>query len=409
MFLPRSLLLLASASGLCFTACEPAPKTTSPAVNLPPMLLFTADRLHDLAHPTTEETHTLRAGLLAQADAVLATKKTYAVTCNDFVPPSGDKRDYYSTGPYWWPNPDTPDGLPYVRRDGEFNPTRDLVSDRAPLRAMIADVQTMAFAYAITGNAPYAEWGHELVRVWFLDEATGMRPNLKHAQAIPGITEGRGTGIIDTHPFAELIDPLHILEASPTFPEEDVEALRGWFATYLDWLLTSENGRDEAGSINNHGTAYDLQAVALMAYLGNTEQIETYFADVVSARIAQQIMPDGTQPHELKRTRTWSYSTENLEHFVKLARLGQRAAAVDLFAYQATNGASLSQALAYLLPAVRDPSHWPHEQATAWQQYFINAVLAIANDAYPEMDLPDRRVYLTEAPNQLEAFLLEAK
>src|SRR5262249_30092855 len=31
------------------------------------------------------------------------------------TPPSGDKHDYMSLARYWWPNPQTADGLPYVR------------------------------------------------------------------------------------------------------------------------------------------------------------------------------------------------------------------------------------------------------------------------------------------------------
>jgi len=37
-------------------------------------------------------------------------------------PPSGNKRDYASTAIYWWPNPETENGLPYVYRDGFTNP-----------------------------------------------------------------------------------------------------------------------------------------------------------------------------------------------------------------------------------------------------------------------------------------------
>ena len=29
---------------------------------------------------------------------------------------SGDKHDYMSMGPYWWPDPSKPDGLPYIRK-----------------------------------------------------------------------------------------------------------------------------------------------------------------------------------------------------------------------------------------------------------------------------------------------------
>src|SRR5437762_13988851 len=38
------------------------------------------------------------------------------------VPDSGDKHDYMSIAPYFWPDPSKPDGLPYIRRDGEVNP-----------------------------------------------------------------------------------------------------------------------------------------------------------------------------------------------------------------------------------------------------------------------------------------------
>lgn len=38
------------------------------------------------------------------------------------VAASGNKHDYYSFPPYWWPNPDTQDGLPYIRKDGQTNP-----------------------------------------------------------------------------------------------------------------------------------------------------------------------------------------------------------------------------------------------------------------------------------------------
>ncbi len=38
------------------------------------------------------------------------------------VAPSGDKHDYLSLSPYWWPDTTKPVGLPYVRRDGVTNP-----------------------------------------------------------------------------------------------------------------------------------------------------------------------------------------------------------------------------------------------------------------------------------------------
>lgn len=46
-----------------------------------------------------------------------------SVTFDKKLPsPGGDPRDFTSCGPYWWPDPARPDGLPYIRRDGQFNP-----------------------------------------------------------------------------------------------------------------------------------------------------------------------------------------------------------------------------------------------------------------------------------------------
>jgi hypothetical protein len=58
------------------------------------------------------------------------------------VPPSGSKNDYMSMGPYWWPDPEKPDGLPYIRRDGEVNPERDNL-DSPQLSKMINAVRTL--------------------------------------------------------------------------------------------------------------------------------------------------------------------------------------------------------------------------------------------------------------------------
>ena len=52
--------------------------------------------------------------LLKEADKTLA-GPTYSVVNKPFSPPSGDKHDYMSLSPYWWPDPSKPDGKPYIR------------------------------------------------------------------------------------------------------------------------------------------------------------------------------------------------------------------------------------------------------------------------------------------------------
>src|SRR5438034_4836905 len=48
----------------------------------------------------------------------------------DATPTSGDKHDYMSQAPYFWPNPDATHHLPYIRRDGERNAEINRFSDR---------------------------------------------------------------------------------------------------------------------------------------------------------------------------------------------------------------------------------------------------------------------------------------
>src|SRR5690242_12328553 len=140
--------------------------------------------------------------------------KPLSVTEKDLPPPSGDNHDYMSIAPYWWPNPATPNGVPFIRRDGQVNPERDETSDRRRLENMIQTVQTLALGYFFTEREDYAAHAAELLRVWFLNPATKMNPHLKYAQAVPGRNTGRGAGIIETHELAELIDFVSLLDDS---------------------------------------------------------------------------------------------------------------------------------------------------------------------------------------------------
>ncbi len=183
-------------------------------------------------------------------------------------PPSGDKHDYMSLGPYWWPDPEKPDGLPYIRRDGEVNPEGDTY-DRNPLNAMTAAVETLALAYYLTDHPPYADHAARLLRVWYLDEATRMNPHLEYGQAIPGRTAGRGIGIIDTAQLVRLVDAVGLLGGSRAWTSEDQQSLQAWFRQYLTWLRQSAHGREEARATNNHGTWYDAQVGAFALFVGD--------------------------------------------------------------------------------------------------------------------------------------------
>jgi hypothetical protein len=301
------------------------------------------------------------ARLRQEADRAL-TAGPFSVMNKKLVPPSGDKHDYMSVAPYWWPDPSKPDGLPYIRKDGERNPARNNGdTDNAAESAMAAAVETLGLAFFFTDHAPYAQHAVKLLRAWFIDPATRMNPNLSYAQGILGVTAGRAAGVIDTIDLVPLLESVELLRASPAYTEADDRALRAWFAGYLDWLSTSEIGRAEKAATNNHGSWYDVQVARFALFVGRTDLARVVAGDARQIRIAAQIQPDGSQPRELSRTRSFHYSFFNLSALFSLGTIGQKLN-VDLHHFYTPTGASLRKALDYLLPYLDPAATWPHQQ-----------------------------------------------
>ena len=299
------------------------------------------------------------------------------------TPPSGDKHDYLSIAPYFWPDPARSNGLPYIRHDGKVNPeSRGPASDRGRIGRMASTVDTLALAYYLTGTKAYAQQAAKFLRVWFLDPAARMNPNLTYAQGVLGVNEGRGTGIIEGRTIAEAADAAQLLKASAAWPQADDEALKVWLTTYLDWLLTSKNGKQEAAARNNHGTLYDMQAMRLALVLGKTGLAKQIAQTAKQKRIAVQIKPDGQQPLELARTASLSYSRLNLEALFLLATLAEHVG-VDLWHYETPDGRSLRKALDFLLPYVdTPPRQWPHQQIKHYDRTEFGPILRQAGLTY---------------------------
>jgi hypothetical protein len=270
-----------------------------------------------------------------------------------------DAHDYVSFAPYFWPDPDKPDGLPYIRKDGKHN--RDLVrqGDRENFGAVKRAAHLLALAYYFTGEAKYAEHAAALLRAWFLDAKTHMNPNLDHGQAVPGGPTGRAAGLIEFRDMPQLLDALGLLEASDAWTADDRKAMRAWLTQYYDWLCVSTIGKGEEKADNNHGTWYDVQAMSLALYLGKTDDARRLAERFGERRIAAQVKPDGSQPRELGRADSWGYSAFNVTAMISMAELAERVD-VDLWKFQTRDGRSIRAALDYLTPYLEDKEKWPH-------------------------------------------------
>jgi hypothetical protein len=285
----------------------------------------------------------------------------FSVMQKDVVPPSGDKHDYMSQAPYFWADPAKPNGLPYIRRDGERNPELKKISDHDNLGRVGDDSRNLALAYYLTGNAAYADRAALLLRTWFLDPTTRMNPNLEFGQGIPGINTGRGIGLIETRSLMPAIDAVGLLAGSKAWSASDQQGIKTWLSQFLHWMRTSDKGKDEDVAKNNHGTWYDLQVTDYALFLGDRQLAVDTLNRVRTRRIALQVEPDGRQPLELARTNGFSYSIGNLDGLMQLARLGQQVG-VDLWGFRTPDGRSIRAALDFLLPYALGTTPWTYQQ-----------------------------------------------
>ena len=285
----------------------------------------------------------------------------FSVMQKGVVPPSGDKHDYMSQAPYFWADPSKPNGLPYIRRDGERNPELKKISDHDELGRMGEDARDLALAWYLTGDAAYADRAALLIRTWFLDPATRMNPNLEFGQGIPGINTGRGIGLIETRSLMSVVDAAGLLAGARSWSAADEQGLKTWLGEFLNWMQTSHKGKDEDAAKNNHGTWYDLQVVDYALFLGKRDLAVATLNRVKTRRIAVQIEPDGRQPLELARTNAYSYSIGNLDGLMQLAWLGQQVG-VNLWDFRTADGRSIRTATDFLLPYALGSKPWDYQQ-----------------------------------------------
>ncbi|HUC97023.1 MAG TPA: alginate lyase family protein [Candidatus Polarisedimenticolaceae bacterium] len=384
------------------------------ADSMPRVFIIDAVALKSAKQRTLQNNGTLQpalAKLTREADRALISSPP-SVTRKEIAPPSGDRHDYMSLAPYWWPDPNTHNGLPYVRHDGKINPERDKIADRENLENTVTLVKTLALAYYFTANEDYARYATTLLQAWFLDPLTRMNPNLKYAQGIPGRNAGRAAGIIEGHHLPELVDAAGLLARSAAWSQAHQRQLQSWFTAFLTWLLESAQGRAEAQAENNHGPWYDVQIASFGLFTDKRDLAHRVLSDIPRKRIARQIEPDGGQPLELARADAWRYSLFNLQALFKAAALGDHLA-IDLWNFETADKRSIRKALDWLIPFATGEKHWPLREQSRWHPERLAPLLqraalryrdpgylaALGKLAAPSTDTRERLLYPIDEVN----------
>lgn len=237
----------------------------------------------------------------------------------------GDHRDYLSYGRYWWPNPQSDTGLPWIRIDGRLNPesiTKD--NDKDKLHRFCTSVFDLSLAYYFTREIRFAERALSAMDTWFVSSTTRMNPNLNYAQVNPGEFVPRRVGILDGRIFCErILDSIFILRQSRVFDKKLFDEIESWFVEYLTWLIYSDLGRSASMQLNNHGTWYWFQVASISHFIEDDHNANRAVAEAFKL-VLSQIGPDGIQLHEIKRRDPFRYSCFNVTAIIKILTISQK-------------------------------------------------------------------------------------
>lgn len=311
--------------------------------------------------------------LIIKANQLLE-KEPYSVMHKKRMPPSNDKHDYLSLAPYFWPNPHTANGFPYIRKDGEVNPeTRDGQTDRDELANFFNAVDVLGKAFYYSEKEIYARKAISFIHAWFLDPETRMNPHMNFGQGVPGTSTGRPFGIIEFQGIQDVITCMDLLQLGNKLDSKTKEGFKQWLKEYAVWLQNSEIGTLERNTLNNHGCWYDVQLCSILLYLGDKDSVRKILESAKTNRIASQIEPDGSQPKELERTKSFSYSTMNLNAMTRLAYFGTRTG-VDLWKFETADGRSIKKAYDYLIPYISSDKKWAYQQLGSPEEVKANFV-----------------------------------
>ena len=292
--------------------------------------------------------------VILNADKCLS-EKPITVTANIAGRSSGNKHDFYSEGDYWWPNPNDLEGA-YIRKDGLTNPDNFTAHRKAMIRLCYIS-GSLASAYKITENEKYVEALIPHLKAWFINSETKMNPSLLFAQAIKGKVTGRGIGIIDTLHLIEVALAIKAIENSSTINKGDLVAIKQWFSTYLNWLITHKFGEKEKNNGNNHSTCWALQVAAFANLIGNKNQIDKMRSFYKNTLLPEQMALNGSFPKETSRTKPYGYSLFNLDAMVSLVQI-LSTEKENLYHYKTDDGKSIQLGMAFLYPYIKNKKDW---------------------------------------------------
>ena len=234
---------------------------------------------------------------------------------------AGGPHDFFSEGDYWWPDPEAP-GRPVHPAGRRCRIPANFVDHRRALMRLSVQVPALVAAWRLTHRRP-------LRGARRAAPARLVRRPVNADEPEPAIRAG------DPRPRRPAAAPASstpftwsrsrarssVLHGAPGWTVADDEAVRRWFADYLDV--------DDDASIRHRGARREEQPRHLLGDAGRG--VRAPHRQRAAARdvprplqddlLPTQMAPDGSFPLELARTKPYGYSLFNLDAMATICQI----------------------------------------------------------------------------------------
>ncbi len=189
-----------------------------------------------------------------------------------------------------------------------------------------------------------SEEAAKVLRTWFINTDTSMRPSLRFGQGIPGKFSGKASACMDMYFSGRgFIDAIQLLQQTPGVERfwtwYDRRKMRQWASTFSRYLYENNEVVRESLMKNNHGAYYDVTLLSWATLGGETEIIQSVNGTsdcsdhgfCILGRVENQIDESGMLKYEIHRADPGHYLWYTLLANAYLANIADRIGNTNVF------------------------------------------------------------------------------
>lgn len=314
-------------------------------------------------HPGSNPSQRGQVQALLNLASVTLEKPIRTILDKTEVPPSGNRKDYFSLPRY----SHAVDGK-NIYMDGRSDETSIIGTeasyryDRAAWHECFAHASVLAASGVLSQRKDFLRRSAKILAAWFIDADTSVPPSAQFAQwRSDSPATANFAGLIDFRNLWTLPYLSRTLFANGALSEVQFEAMKQWAGNFLGNTAQTEQGQRANKAGNNIGTWTHLMVISLCLFTGN---FATAAAQLNSAslRLVAQCDVIGLQAAELSRTRPLHYSFFNLTAWTLLAGLG-RSVGFDLWNYRGIEGQSICRMMHFIQTNMADFPEYQNQPA----------------------------------------------